>query len=296
LKPQDFDELTGDVGFDTAQALTDSQGRFSFYGVPPGRYWLRGLKAPRAGRGAPPPSSTPEQVQWIKEEVTVGDADVTVNARFRAGLRVSGRFEFIGSAPVPAGQRLRQTPIVLDAADGRSVVGPPLVIDDLAARFTTAGVPAGRYFVRTLGAPPGWTFQGATFEGRDVSDAPLELSSTDISGVVVTFTTETTTLSGAVVNANGRPDRDAVVLVCPSEPAAWIDFGESPRRLRSARADTEGRFSISGLPENDYLAIAIDDAASGNWQERSTLERLRGRATRVRVGAGATTLNLTTVR
>jgi len=125
-------------------------------------------------------------------------------------------------------------------------------------------------------------------DGVDISDAPIELKATDTANVVITFTDRPTRLNGSVRDAQGNPDRDALVVVFPAEPAGWMDYGLNPRRMRSARAGRNGSYSFLGLPTGDYYVAAIKDDAYAQWQDPQVLEELARTASRVRLSDGDT--------
>jgi hypothetical protein len=128
---------------DTATAVTDASGAFTFYGVPPGSYIARVVRTPypagagfRMGLGGsgqgpvsvmtfgggpnsgPPPMPT-EPLLYVSQNVTVSDRGVgDLNLTLRVGVRVTGRLEFDGSAARPAASLLKMLPIVLEPANG----------------------------------------------------------------------------------------------------------------------------------------------------------------------------------
>jgi hypothetical protein len=74
--------------------------------------------------------------------------------------------------------------------------------------------------------------------------------------------------------------------VFPSDSAAWTDTGGIPHRLRAIRADREGRYQTTGLPSGDYIAVAIPEEASANWQDPVILRALARVGTAVTIGDG----------
>ena len=63
------------------------------------------------------------------------------------------------------------------------------------------------------------------------------------------------------------------VVVFAEDPALWTF---PTRYLRTARADTQGRFMLRGLPGGTpYLVAAVDYVEDGEWQDPEFLERLR---------------------
>lgn len=293
---------------ETSTAVTDNAGVFTFFGVPPGQYIARVVKIPIPaggrmgiasmggrtdefivlGRGpGPGPMPIPtDPLLWADERVTVVDSDVTsVSMGLRAGPRVIGRAELDGSAPRPTAAEWRNMQVQMEPASGaptNNVLTP--------GRFTEEGlcqVPStwpGRYLVRASNAPPRWTFRGAMYQGRDISETPIDLRS-DLEGVVLSFTDAPNKIDGGVQGADGQPDAGAIVLLFPVEPEAWKDYGRTSRRVRSVRA-TDGRFTFSAVPDGDYYLAAIPDELASDWQGPAMLQRIAPLADRTSITAG----------
>jgi hypothetical protein len=152
-------------------------------------------------------------------------------------------------------------------------------------QFTTMGVPPGRYYLRIMGGGyTGWSFQSAMAGGRDASVVPIEFDSSDIGGVMLTFTDRPTELSGQVTG-EGALERNTV-LVFPADAAAWTGYGSSSRRFANVRVDKGGNFKASNLPAGEYLAVAIPDKIANDWQNPKFLESIASQATRVRIRDG----------
>ena len=284
------DGHSGDPALEVARSLSDAAGAFTFVGVPAGSYVLRALREPAAGRpamlGLPAPIPT-EPTLWAEEPVTVADQDVVLSATLRVGLRISGRFEFEGHATRPSPERLQQIPVMVESIDALATAITGRGHGDAAGSFTTYGLPAGRYFLRIGGAPAGWTFKGATADGQDIADTPFDLRTSDLTDVVVVFTDQPSRLAGRVTDRQGRPDVTAAVLIFPTDPTTWVDFGLNVRRLRSVQSDAAGAYSVDGLPDSQYFVVAVPDELTESWRDPTLLERLSRTASRVQVEAGA---------
>ena len=304
----DSDDLSTDTGFETATTMSDATGRFTFIGVPEGRYRLRAILAQvpvsGASRGAPPPppkdqpiKPTPTPVPdlggftlWATQTITVGASDLNdLAVSLRPGFRIAGRSEFVGTHAQPAGDVVRRMYATFDPADARPLVGSTISRGqfDERGRLSSYQLPPGRYYVRIDNQPPGWTLKSATLNGRDVSNVPLALDA-DVTALVIAFTDRPSTLSGHVQNATGAPDPSATVLVFPADSGAWMDSGAFPRRLRAVRVDRNGQYQTAGLPAGDYLLVAIPDESSANWQDPKVLQALARLATSITLGDGET--------
>ncbi len=299
---------------DVATAVTDAGGVFTFYGVPACKYIVRIVRTPAAppgfqagicgGTGAiqslctvalnpaagPPPVST-DPLLFAEASVTVEDRPIRgVALDMRPGARLSGRAEFVGASKPPAPATLRLTRVILDPAGGQSFKAAGgfehsfsgSFLDD--GRFVLPSAWPGRYVVRVESPPAGWTVQRVIFQGRDVADAPLDLSE-DVTDVIVTFTDQVGRLTGTVEAAGGQADRTAAVLLFPSDPARWVDYGRSTRRLRLIPT-SGGSFSTPAPPVGDYLLIALPESQTTDWQNPQFLKRAAALADRIAVRDG----------
>jgi len=234
---------------------------------------------------------------WAMLPVSVGEADVVGMAvPLRAGFRISGRLAFDGTGTPPAISQFRRIPVLIDRAGANGgVPGAAAALSggrgdggqfDDTGRFSTYGLVPGKYFVRVPFSVAGWTLKSATLGGRDLADVPLTIENSDVSGIVLTFSDRVAELSGSVQNDQGRPDAEASVLVFPSDSSSWIDFGSSPRRIRSVHTGKDGRYKIPCLPPGDYLAAALRGDAATDWQNPTFLEAVSRAATRITIADG----------
>ena len=308
LVPADAEDLISPV--ETIAAMTDGSGAFTFAAVPPGQYVLRASRNPRGNvaermisadggqmisisrvvtaAGPAPPLPT-EQMLWSESAISVGAADVpNLAVILRPGAKVTGALDFSGGAQRPNADQLGAISVTLDPADGRNA-GSARGRVDAAGSFTTIGVMPGKYFLKSAGAPQGWTFKGATIGGRDITDAPFEIEGSDIGGVVLTFTDRPSSLAGSVTGSSGGgTDPQAAVIIFPAERELWTGYGTSPRRLRNVRADTKGAYTISNVPPGRYYVVAVREALAAEWQDPKFLETLANEATPVTIGEGQT--------
>ncbi|MCC6991514.1 MAG: carboxypeptidase regulatory-like domain-containing protein [Acidobacteria bacterium] len=308
-----------DYVYEAATSTSDASGRFTFLGVTSGAYTLRVVQPPVAPSPAQPASMSTIQLGsstvvsvvpgalgpipngptwWAEVPVSVGDRDVSTTVAVRSGSHVGGRVVFNGTAAKPTADALRRLAIMIEPSHGRVVERSPAGTDirrahmDADGVITSYGQPAGKYVVRALGAPPGWLFAGATLNGRDVTDRPLEVGGADVTDVVLTFVDRLADVNGTVPGAARAEDASATVLIFPADAEAWTDYGTVGRRFRSVSTGRNGSYRITALPEGQYDMIAVPDDIA-NWTDVSTLRKLAPLATRVTLSVSqATTQDL----
>lgn len=263
--------------FETARASTDANGAFTFIGVAAGDYDLKVERIPRAEFGATTtiingaggsivtglstantsPEPPAEPTLTAVSRISVGNRDLAgLTLTLAAGPRVSGSVEFSGTATHPTPEQLQRATVTLRSLDRSSVVGITPARFDGEGRFTTMGYPPGRYVVSAASPGSGWLMHSAMLGGKDVSLEPLVLESTDVTGIVITYTDRRTELSGAVIPAQGT-DTDAILIAFPSDLRTWVRNGMNTRQLRTARSNSDGRYVLAALPSGSYNVAAL---------------------------------------
>lgn len=292
---------SGDNFTDVARAVTAANGGFQLFGVPAGQYVAKVLRTPRpplpasvasnpqlaalmGGRMGGPASPSDSLTLFADVPLSV-DRDVTdLMITLSTGATVSGRVEFVGAAAVPpmAGVIVR---LALPGGGAPEFARPSPVGED--GRFTTLGAAAGKYFISVTGRTPGWFAKSAMVNGIDALDQPFELTTEDIGNVVVTYTDRQATIAGTVIGASGAP-AEGTVVVFPAAYREWIARGMATRLTRSVRAQSQGTFTIGGLPGRDYFVVALADDQLPDLQNPTVYEALARAATSVTVSDGDT--------
>jgi hypothetical protein len=263
-------------GLEVATGMSDTKGAFTLLGIPPGQYTIK-VASPPLGRG---PVSTPDPNQpllWANQLVTVGQTDLAdVAVALQLAPTISGHAEFKGGRPPPPAAVVNKALITLEsAAQGVYTLDSWIRLDSTGA--FAAAAPPGRYYLRPDPVPEGWWAKSATYQGRDVLDAPLDLKA-DAAGIVVTYADDTQRVSGTVRDQRGAPDPNAVVLLFPSDRSAWT-AAQPSRRTRTARVSRTGTFALSDMAPGDYFIVAYDDGASDQTADSKFLEALSRVAT-----------------
>ncbi len=118
-------------------------------------------------------------------------------------------------------------------------------------------------------------------QGRDLLDATIQLSQSDMTGVIVTFSQRHTELSGTLQAPDGWPAPEFVV-VAPEDRALWV----ASRRVRRARPDSQGRFVFQDLPPGVYVLATATDLPEAGWINPDLWAELAAAGARVALGEG----------
>lgn len=286
--------------FEAGLAVSNSEGRFRFAGVAPGRYRLRVLEIPRVGSpqffspaGSTPgiglievrvdPWSDSSSLWAVRDVVVPDDQDVDeLRVDLATGHRITGVVRFTGpSAP----GTLSSVRLDVERLDGR--VRGVRVSNEIGVRPTgelrSIELPPGRYLLRSVAAPSGWTFQSARWRGRDVSVVPVDLSAGATDDVVVTYSAESSPLTGRVRAGPGVSLDLLSVAVFPVDRDLWVDYGERPRTLVSVPCDKDGGFVIPHLPPMSYFVAVIRGEWLAQWHDAEFLAGLAPMAQQVDV-------------
>jgi hypothetical protein len=323
------------AGGESASTFIGSGGRFAFVNVPTGVYTIElgGVAArydnpPSGGASTPtlPPApgpnslssnlsgfrvaAAPEGTQltyhltsgsgyWIRERISVDGGDLqnlTIHAR--RGVTVSGRYVWEGRRQTtPSGQG----EIVAEPEHGTLSLGvgsarhDPSVVDG----FVIEGLIPGEYvlsesLVLTI---TGSRIKSILCAGHDVTYGVLDTSSgADITDCVVTFTDQSSVVTGTVRDAAGQPARDVSVIAFPVERDQWPVLGLNPPRLKAQQVTTAGGYSFQTLPAGEYYLAAVPADAMANWMDPAFLTQVAPQAARVRLSWGNTAVQNLTIR
>ena len=285
---------TGAIAFDIGYTSTDARGRFTFPLVPPGNYRVSANRYATTRFGPdvvlPPPGPPRAADRYgasAHQEIAVGDQDVSgIALHLGLGVEVSGRVEFRGSGRRPPADAMRQLLVFVSPPqpDSRSFYVRPLSIGlDAKDGFSIENVAPGRYVI-TASESASASLLSVSAGGKVVTERPIVIGTTDLSGVIIELTDRPAELSGTVRTRAGLPDPNAGVVVFPTDRTRWSEVRPGSRMFRSVRASKAGAFTLRPMLPGEYFVAAVADDATAEFPEPKFLEALATVATTIKIG------------
>jgi hypothetical protein len=245
-------------------------GSFSISDVAPGDYLLQARSF----------SNGSDTGEIANMPVTVNGEDIAgITLVATRGTPIRGRVTF--DVPPPGGRvapnEIGVAAVPLDFSFAAMMFNGAEMREQLNDDWTfELRVMAGPVVVRPVRTPAGYSLKQVFWRGQDVSDTGLTLKGGAISDVEVVLTAQSTTVTGVVSDAEGKPATDYVVVVFAEDSDKW---GVQSRHLATAGSDPQGGFVIKQLPPARYLAAAVPFLEDGEHSNPELLERLRSVAT-----------------
>ena len=260
-------------------------GRFLSTHVAPGRYQIR-------AQGQTDPAGAALFAVFAME---VLGSDVSgIRMTLRPGALVDGRVivesRHATKWPMLATVRVR-APFSDDSTFGDALTGA--VQPD--GTFAIRGVMHGAHQFALEGLQPPWVIKSVMLRGSDITDVEVPIDErAQIHDVRITITDAGSSVSGVVHDARNLPAANTGVMVFSKVPLFWL---RTNRRMRVTSTDGDGRFTISGLPAGEYLAVASDSIDEGDLGRRDRLQVLQALAVPFRLasddGRATVTLRVT---
>lgn len=278
--------LTDSIRF----SRTTADGKFSFAGIPPGRYSVisRASASPPAATPDPEAASGSAPPLWGMAETNVEGADISdVTITLQMGLTLAGQIAFDGTSGPPSDlTRLRVNLEPVQASGEMTLVVPPAPVS-AQGQFNVTGVTPGRYRL-TASIPgaspdaPGWWLRSSVVSGRETLDVPIDIQES-VTGAVITFSDKATEINGSARDRAGEPAPACFVIAASIERGYWT---AQSRRISAVRPNSEGQFSVKNLPPGEYFVAAVADVEQGEWFDPRFLEQLLPVATRITLADG----------
>jgi len=115
--------------------------------------------------------------------------------------------------------------------------------------FTLNNVMAGEYRLSLL-LQPGYYIKEARYNGSDVLNGPLLVSSSTPGTLDIVLSPKVGRISGVLVDAKQKPDRSVQIVLIPAEQRDRSDL------YRTASTDDSGRFALTDVAPGDYKLFA----------------------------------------
>jgi hypothetical protein len=294
LAPAARTEMGFPIGLGSARSGKD--GAFTINNVTPGDYNLqaRGMQVFTSNQGNATMVFRTDgggESEFGSVPVTVAGEDIpNVLLTTSKGATATGKVTFEGGSRPANATAIRLTTFPVDPDMGLPIGGGPGTVKE-DGTFELKGL-SGTRLIRLAGAPQGWIVKSVRAGGDDVTDTGVDFKPGEaMTGIEVTLTSRTTSITGGVTSSDGTALKDYTVVIFSESPEHWRM--PMTRWVSGTRPNQEGRFQVQNLPAGQYYAIAVDYLPQGEWGDPELLERLKSRAKRFSLDEGATqTLDL----
>jgi hypothetical protein len=220
------------------------------------------------------PTSSGDQ-EFASMPVTVSGQDITgLIITTGPGAVIAGRIAFDATKPRPTTPALRVTAESADPMQGviTNATADSGLVDEQGI-FKIVGI-SGKVLFRLSPLPTGWSLRSVRFDGHDITDIPLEVT-TNIAGLEIVLTDQQSTFSGTVRDVRGETVEDYIVVLLPRNLADGIVLN---RFVATLRPDQDGRFEMRGVVPGDYFAVALESLESGDEWDPAIQKQLRDHA------------------
>ena len=209
-------------------------------------------------------------------EVTIDKQDIKdVVVDFARVATIGGRVVWNGTGARPD---LSRVEVRVDPVTTGTIKGYGLVITqaDPSGQFALTNVIPGVYRlsanIRSENYPETLFVESITIAGQDALAQPLELKADQtVSGAVVTLTDRYTELSGTILEANGYPATEYMIVLYPTDQRYW---NPDSRRRRITRGHPNGSYVMRGMPPGDYYIATVLDPEFGDWFKPGFMQQL----------------------
>jgi beta-lactamase regulating signal transducer with metallopeptidase domain len=247
----------------------DGEGRFEIRDLTPGDYMLQVWDPRRTSR-------------WVGSMKHLRlDADVDdVEMRATVGAQIVGRVVRDPASTRPLDMSDVHVEFEKQAnGSGLTFSGGARVEADGSFQ---ADSPGGLVTIDVNYLPDGWTVKSVYLDRVDVNGQAVDLTG-GRRELEIVLTDTPSTVSGVVVDRNGRPLGGYSVVLFSEDETRWTP---SSRFLLEARSSQTGQFRLRDVPPGSYLAIAARGLPFRAWTNPDVLLRLQSLASTLRVAEG----------
>jgi hypothetical protein len=144
--------------------------------------------------------------------------------------------------------------------------------------------PDGSYVLKEVGDGSYWLnaysncqecyLKSASANGVDLLERGVQVSSGEApSPIVLVYSSNAGTLTGAVTNKDDLPAPGALVVLVPDSSSR-----QKPEQYKTSTTDQYGHFEIRGVPPGHYKAFAWEKADEDSYGDSDSLRRFESMA------------------
>jgi hypothetical protein len=264
----------------TLHPVSGPYGTFTFHSVPQGEYLLHVRVNAR--------NAFPE---FAEMPLTVGQQDIRdLLLSTLPGGSISGG---ITAESGDGGAELNGMLVVARALNTAGFGVDGLARPNAVGAFTIPSL-LGPQVIRLDSLPDGVWLKQVTLNGKDVTDSGVDVQSGLQTTVRVVVTGHMGAVNGRVVDSAGALISDYTVVAFADDEAKW---GPGSRVVVAATPAADGTFQVRGLPDGNYVVIAVSPLDSGDEMDPDRLRLWRDSGTRIAIANGdSRTLTLVLAR
>jgi protocatechuate 3,4-dioxygenase beta subunit len=278
------------MGADTSgeSAMVAKDGKFEINNVLPGTYRLVvfGISGSdtRPEQSREPANRTLAQQTLVVPENGLNDLEIHASASGSIKGSIAGQIR-----PDQAGTDMSRLIVSLQSTD-TSLESPMMMFGQIIQQpkadgsFTLDAPGPGSYYVTINSSGPGfedWYTKSVTFNGRDVTDDPIQLDDSSRGTLQLVVSAKGATLEGTVTGSDDKPMPDIKVMTIPAGGKG------RPELFQETTTDQAGHFKLRGVAPGDYKLVALTEADFDAAADPNFTKTLANRGTSVRAEAGA---------
>ncbi|HET9129894.1 MAG TPA: carboxypeptidase-like regulatory domain-containing protein, partial [Terriglobia bacterium] len=270
-----------DVGPLDNPPATSSTSRIAFSSKPTGEFELRDVEPGRYDLYAMAQDNQNRRFWTGHTIVQITDKDITgLNLELSAGGILAGEISIEGTGPAPLPlERLRialQPLGTLPAPVGLIMGAIPV---DAAGKFNIPAIAEGQYRINVQGLPANAYIADIRQSGVSVFDDGIIFGKgASQTSIQISLKSDGESIEGTVHKRDSKPAAGATIVIVPISVRQ-----QNPALYRTATADADGRFSLTGISPGEYTVFAWESVLTGAWQNAAFLAKYQSRGQTLRV-------------
>lgn len=247
-------------------------GTFVFRNVAPGEYHLTIRFAP---------TDRPMEAANVIVNAAGGDLEGISVVTSASGV-VTGRVVPEAPLPIPLSRlNVRALPVERDTVSNFAAPQDNGRVRDDGSFELKQILGSSRLMVSSL--PDGWAVRHIDQNGRDLSAQPFDPQGQTLEGANVVLTNRFPALTALLRDGKGASTLEGTLILFPEEASAWA---EDLRLVRTGRPGQNGAIVIKTVRPGTYLAAAVPNVTTNQWNDPEYLDSLRAQATPITVREG----------